>query len=204
MQEEKLAKGRCRIAKKKLSAIFQKFRKGRWWGGHCAHLSQIACQICTTLPVFRFVHQNKRTQNCRKFGAILCKDPLSNAPLSGAKKKAREEIQHKNFGGPKAPPPSKFFMQAFLLHFEGKRGPKHKEFAGSGVPWGRAGRGGGGFCPNSLCLCPFWFLIVQLSDFSLPDSEAHLKQRFTEVYLNARKQGDIIKVKKKKQLFLFM
>ena len=41
-------------------------------GGRCANLSQIAHQICRkTWLVFRFVHQRKGAQNCRKFVANL-------------------------------------------------------------------------------------------------------------------------------------
>ena len=54
-------------------------------------MSQIASQICAKLPVFRFVHQRKGAQNCRKFVAnlkvmqfrtISCKYPFSNALFS--------------------------------------------------------------------------------------------------------------------------
>ena len=37
-----------------------------------------------------------------------------------------------------------------------KEGPKHKEFPGSGGLGEGSGREG--FCPNSSCLCFFWFL----------------------------------------------
>ena len=46
----------------------QKFRgRGRSRRGRRAKLSQIARQVCAKLPVFRFVHQRKGAQNCRKF-----------------------------------------------------------------------------------------------------------------------------------------
>ena len=77
------------------------------------------------------------------------------SPMSCAKKKHAKKFSIKNLGAPKTP--SKFFMQAFFLCFEGKkkRGPKHKEFAGSGV----GGLGGGvsvsaQILPSCL-LCPF-------------------------------------------------
>ena len=61
----------------------------------------------------------------------------------------------KNFGPPKTPPQKKeMFMFGLFLYFEGKGGPKHKEFLGSGVPW-RGGDLGGGFLANCLCLCLF-------------------------------------------------
>ena len=42
-------------------------RRGRSREGRCANLSQSARQICAKLPLFRFVHQRKGVQNCRKF-----------------------------------------------------------------------------------------------------------------------------------------
>ena len=44
-------------------------RRGRSRRGRCANLSQIERQICAKLPVFRFVHQRKGAQRCRKFVA---------------------------------------------------------------------------------------------------------------------------------------
>ena len=50
----------------------------------------------------------------------------------------------KNFGSPKTPPQKKKkFMFGFFLYFEGKGGPKHKEFMGLGVPWRGGGSGRG-------------------------------------------------------------
>ena len=48
-----------------------------------------------------------------------------------------------NLGPPKNLPKT-FFMFGLFLYFEGKGGPKHKEFAGSRVPW-RGGVPRGGF-----------------------------------------------------------
>ena len=71
--------------------LYQKSREGgRSRKGALRKLSQIARQICAKLPVFRFVHQTKGAQNCRKFvvnlkvnfGQFLCKYPFSNAPFS--------------------------------------------------------------------------------------------------------------------------
>ena len=64
-------------------------RKGRSRGGRCANLSQIACQICTKLLVFRFIHHRKGAQNCRKSATnsknqsrtFFCKRPFSNVPF---------------------------------------------------------------------------------------------------------------------------
>ena len=63
--------------------------------------------------------------------------------MSGAKR----EIQHKEFGGPQDPP-----------LFEGKRGPKHKEFAGSGGHLGGGGLGGGVSAQILYVYALFWFL----------------------------------------------
>ena len=46
-------------------------RRGRSRGGRCANLSQLARRIRAKLPVFRFVHQRKGAQNCRKSVANL-------------------------------------------------------------------------------------------------------------------------------------
>ena len=46
-------------------------RRGRSRGGRCANLSQIVRQIYAKWPVFRFVHERKGAQNCRKFVANL-------------------------------------------------------------------------------------------------------------------------------------
>ena len=73
---------------------------------------------------------------------------------SGAKK-AREEIQHKEFWGPQEPPPPRNSLcRGFSCILKGKEAPNIKNL------WGQEslGRGvweGGGFCPNSLSLCPF-------------------------------------------------
>ena len=60
-------------------------RRGHSRRGRCANLSQIARQICAKLLVFRFVHQRKGAQICRKsesqFRTLLCKYPFSNAPF---------------------------------------------------------------------------------------------------------------------------
>ena len=52
-------------------------------GGVRANLSQIARQICAKLPVFRFVHQRKVAQHCRKFVANLkwISDNFMHIPL---------------------------------------------------------------------------------------------------------------------------
>ena len=63
-----------------------------------------------------------------------------------------EEIQNKELWGPQVPP-SKFLMLGLFPAFEGKRGPKHKEFSGEGALAGFSGRGS--FWRNPLCLCPF-------------------------------------------------
>ena len=44
-------------------------------------------------------------------------------------------------------------MQSFSCILKGQEAANIKEFAGSGVFLGGSGKGG--FCPNSLCLCPF-------------------------------------------------
>ena len=50
----------------------------------------------------------------------------------------------KNFGPPKTPPPQKkkLFMFGLFPAFEGKGGPKHKEFMESAVPWRGGSRRG--------------------------------------------------------------
>ena len=45
--------------------------------GRCANLSQIACQICTKLQVFHFVHQRKGAQSCRKNFGPFCANTLT-------------------------------------------------------------------------------------------------------------------------------
>ena len=56
-----------------------------------------------------------------------------------AQKKHTKNFSIKNFGAPKTPPPLKFFMFGFFLCFEGKGGPKHKEFTGVRGPLGGGG-----------------------------------------------------------------
>ena len=46
-------------------------------------------------------------------------------------------------------------MFGLFLYFEGKGGPKHKEFMGSGVPWRRGGGLGGGFLAKVFMFMPF-------------------------------------------------
>ena len=64
------------------------------------------------------------------------KDALKNVGIKHIK-----NFSIKNFGPPMTPPPPKFFMLGFL-YFEGKGGPKHKEFTGSGVLRGGGSRRG--------------------------------------------------------------
>ena len=68
--------------------------------------------------------------------------------------KIAKNFRIKNFGGPQDHSPEILYFWPFRNPgFEGKRGPKHKEFAGSGVLGGGGGSGKGGFWRNSLCLC---------------------------------------------------
>ena len=59
----------------------------------------------------------------------------------------------KNFERPKSLPPKILFMFGFFLYFEGKGGPKHKEFMGSGVEGGGSWRG---FMAKFFMFMPFW------------------------------------------------
>ena len=62
------------------------------------------------------------------------------ASKSGAKK-AREEIQHKEFWAPKTPPLQNSLCRLFFLYSEGKRGLDIKNLRGQGSFWGGSGRG---------------------------------------------------------------
>ena len=75
-------------------------------------------------------------------------------------KKAREEILHKKFGAPRPPPLEILYVGFFffLLYFEGKRGPKHKEFCGVKCPFGGRGLGGGVSAQILYVYALFWFL----------------------------------------------
>ena len=69
-------------------------------------------------------------------------------------KKHAKKFSIKNFGAPKTPPLEILYV-GLLLVFKGKRGLKHKEFAGSGVPLG-GGLGGGGVLPKFFLFMPFF------------------------------------------------
>ena len=75
-----------------------------------------------------------------------------NSP-SGAKKHAKK-FSIKNLGAPKTPLPGNSSCRPFSCILKGKEAPNIKNSRGQGFFWG-GGLGRGGFCPNSLCLCPF-------------------------------------------------
>ena len=82
-------------------------RKSRDWGhsrrGRCANLSQIARQTCAKLLAFRFVHQRKGAQNCRKlvanlkvnFGQFYANTPVQ-CPLLEISEPNPPTISHRN------------------------------------------------------------------------------------------------------------
>ena len=77
--------------------------------------------------------------------------PLCFSLTSGANK-AHKKFHHKEFWAPKGGPDS-LYVWPFFLYFEGRRGPKHKEFEGSGVAWRWSGMGVSGeiLCVYALC-----------------------------------------------------
>ena len=60
-----------------------------------------------------------------------------------------------NFGPPMTPPPRNSLCLGFVLYLEGKGGPKHKEFTGSGS-LERAPEGGRGVSGEILYVCAFF------------------------------------------------
>ena len=52
------------------------------------------------------------------------------------KKKHAKKFSIKYIGAPKTPPPRNSLCRPSSCILKGKRGPKQKEFAGRGVPWG--------------------------------------------------------------------
>ena len=70
------------------------------------------------------------------------------------------EFQHKEYWAPYDPPPGNSLCLGFFLYFEGKGGPKHKEFTGSGVLRGGGGGLGGGF-PAKFFMVTLDFLVLR-------------------------------------------
>ena len=68
-----------------------------------------------------------------------------------------EETQHERmpFAARKPPPPRNSLCSPFFLHYEEKRGPKHKEFAGLGE---RGGVWEGVMPKFFMFIFGFWFL----------------------------------------------
>ena len=67
------------------------------------------------------------------------------------KKKAREEIQHKEFCGPQDPPPRNSLCRPFSCILKGKEAPYIKNLRGEGL-------GGGGFLHKFFMFMPFLVL----------------------------------------------
>ena len=78
------------------------------------------------------------------------------------KKNHAKKFSIKNSRGPQEPPPRNSSCRAFSCILKGKQGPKHKEFAGSGVPRG-GGLGGGVSAQILYVYALFWFLRLGLS-----------------------------------------
>ena len=72
-------------------------------------------------------------------------------------KKAREEIQHKEFCGPQDPPlPLEIlYVGLFPVFWKGKEAPNIENFRGSRVPWRGGIWGGGGVLPKFFMFMPF-------------------------------------------------
>ena len=87
--------------------------------------------------------------------------------ISGAKK-AREEIQHKEFWGPQDPPPQNSLCRPFSCILKGKRGPNINNLRDQGSPGGGLGEGISAQFLYVYAL--FWFLKIEISQVFGPKS----------------------------------
>ena len=77
-----------------------------------------------------------------KSGSDLSSGQFHFLVIRCKKKVHTKKSSMKNFGAPKTLPLKILYVGLFPWYSEGKRGPKHKDFAGSGVLGGRVWEGG--------------------------------------------------------------